>query len=62
MLDTVNRTWNDERIRELRMLWLKGFTCDEISRKMKLSKNQIIGKVHRLKLPQRKNGSHGKLY
>lgn len=37
----------------LRQLWAEGHPTAEIARRMGLSKNQIIGRAHRLKLPAR---------
>lgn len=37
----------------LRQDWADGYSASEIGDRMGLSKDQVIGKVHRLKLPQR---------
>jgi len=37
----------------LKKLWLKGATTAEIAKKLGLSKNSVIGKVHRLNLETR---------
>lgn len=37
----------------LRQLWAEGHSGSEIGRRMRISKNQVIGKVHRLRLPKR---------
>ena len=37
----------------LRQDWADGYSASEIGDRMGLNKNQVIGKVHRLKLPQR---------
>lgn len=45
--------WTDEKIKNLKKLWLKGATTAEIAKKLGLSKNSVIGKVHRLNLETR---------
>ncbi len=45
--------WTDEKIKNLKKLWQKGATTAEIAKKLGLSKNSIIGKVHRLNLETR---------
>lgn len=45
--------WTEEKVKNLKKLWLKGATTAEIAKKLGLSKNSIIGKVHRLNLETR---------
>jgi len=45
--------WDDQQIAQLRKLWADGLTTSQIGAVMRLSKNAIIGKVHRLGLPSR---------
>lgn len=45
--------WNDNQIGQLRVLWDQGISTAEIGRMMGVSKNAIVGKVHRLDLPAR---------
>lgn len=45
--------WNDETIGRLRVLWDEGHSTAEIGRRMGVSKNAIVGKVHRLTLEAR---------
>src|SRR5689334_18600069 len=45
--------WNDDNVRRLRTLWAEGLSTAEIGRRMGVSKNAIVGKVHRLDLPAR---------
>lgn len=45
--------WTDDKIKNLKKMWLKGATTAEIAKKLGLSKNSIIGKVHRLNLETR---------
>jgi len=45
--------WTEEAIACLRVLWEEGHATAEIGRRMKISKNAVVGKVHRLGLPPR---------
>ena len=45
--------WTDEKVNSLKKLWAKGTSTAEIARRLGLSKNSIIGKVHRLNLDMR---------
>ncbi|MBP5344070.1 MAG: global cell cycle regulator GcrA-like protein [Alphaproteobacteria bacterium] len=45
--------WTDEKVNNLKKLWAKGTSTAEIARRLGLSKNSIIGKVHRLNLDTR---------
>ena len=45
--------WTEEKIKNLKKLWTKGATTAEIAKKLGLSKNSVIGKVHRLNLGAR---------
>jgi GcrA cell cycle regulator len=46
-------TWTVERIDELSKLWDEGVTTAEIGRRIGVTKNAVIGKVHRLGLVPR---------
>ncbi|MBK1666882.1 hypothetical protein CKO28_02345 [Rhodovibrio sodomensis] len=46
-------SWTDERIQELTRLWQAGHSASEIGKRLGVSKNSIVGKAHRLKLPSR---------
>lgn len=50
--------WTPETTEQLRRLWAEGLSCSEIAMEMGqgLTRNAVIGKVHRLKLPARKMG------
>ena len=56
--------WTDEMVEELKRLWAEGVTTGEIGRRLNISKNSIVGKVHRLGLSGRpspikkKSGRH----
>ena len=46
-------TWTPERIAELTRLWEEGVTTAEIGRRIGVTKNAVIGKVHRIGLVPR---------
>lgn len=45
--------WTDEMVEELRKMWKEGLTTGEIGKRLNVSKNSIVGKVHRLGLSGR---------
>jgi len=45
--------WTDDTIARLRVLWDEGHATAEIGRRMGISKNAVVGKAHRLRLPAR---------
>ena len=45
--------WTDDKIKKLKKMWLLGKTTAEIAKSLGMSKNSIIGKVHRLNLTAR---------
>jgi len=45
--------WTNEMIDSLKEMWKKGLTTNEIAKELGVSKNSIIGKVHRLNLTAR---------
>ena len=45
--------WSDEQVERLRKMWLEGLTANEIAKKLGVTKNAIVGKVHRLCLQAR---------
>jgi len=49
----VEGTWTPERIARLTQLWEEGITTAEIGRRIGVTKNAVIGKVHRLGLVPR---------
>lgn len=46
-------TWTDERIEQLKKLWDQGLSASVIGKQLGVSKNAVVGKAHRLKLPAR---------
>ena len=49
----IHMAWTDEMVEELKKLWAEGVTTGEIGRRLNISKNSIVGKVHRLGLSGR---------
>ena len=47
--------WTDDKIDKLQRLWGKGLTASQIAKKIGsgITRNAVIGKAHRLKLPSR---------
>ncbi|RUW32744.1 GcrA cell cycle regulator, partial [Mesorhizobium sp. M1A.F.Ca.IN.020.06.1.1] len=46
--------WTDERVELLRKLWSEGLSASQIAAQLGgVSRNAVIGKVHRLKLSGR---------
>jgi GcrA cell cycle regulator len=48
-----NRDWNESDVATLRAEWATGASTAEIGRRMGISKNAVIGKARRLRLPAR---------
>lgn len=46
----IEPTWTAERIDQLKLLWEEGVTTAEIGRRIGVSKNAVVGKVHRIGL------------
>lgn len=45
--------WSDEVIERLRAFWAEGHSTAEIGRRLGVTKNAVVGKVHRLSLTPR---------
>ena len=45
--------WTEEMVDDLRRMWTEGKTANEIAKILNVSKNSIVGKVHRLCLTAR---------
>ena len=52
-MDLATWTWTTESIEQLTLLWDEGVTTAEIGRRIGITKNAVIGKVHRLGLVPR---------
>jgi GcrA cell cycle regulator len=46
-------TWSDKRTDLLKQLWAEGFSGSVIADRLHVTRNAVIGKVHRLGLPHR---------
>jgi GcrA cell cycle regulator len=50
----LSMNWNDERVELLKKLWSEGLSASQIASQLGgVSRNAVIGKVHRLKLSSR---------
>jgi len=47
--------WTPDRIKILMALWAEGISTLEIGRRLGVTKNSVVGKVHRLGLPKRQS-------
>src|SRR5262245_28765088 len=49
--------WSEEKVEELKALWAGGFSATEIARRLAIdvTRSGVLGKVMRLKLPQRRS-------
>ncbi len=59
-MSTSGSGWSDERVEKLKSLWAEGLSASQIAAELGgVSRNAVIGKVHRLKLSGRsaKSGS-----
>lgn len=45
--------WTDQMVEDLKKMWKEGLTTGEIGKRLNVSKNSIVGKVHRLGLSGR---------
>lgn len=53
-------SWTDARTDRLKVLWKEGWSAEEIARDLGgVTRNAVIGKVHRMKLPKRLNPKLG---
>ena len=52
--------WTDERVEKLKKLWSEGLSASQIAAQLGgVSRNAVIGKVHRLALPGRAKAGGG---
>jgi GcrA cell cycle regulator len=42
--------WTDDKINELKRLWVRGLSATQVGKEMSITRNAVIGKVHRLGL------------
>jgi GcrA cell cycle regulator len=51
--------WTDERTADLKRMWAQGLSATQIAYRLGLdSRSAVLGKVHRLKLAERRTGHH----
>lgn len=54
--------WTDQRVIDLKKLWLDGFSASQIARKLGgVTRNAVVGKVHRLGLADRDRAAKPRL-
>lgn len=51
----MSEEWTSERVNALRALWKEGLPTSEIGRRLGVTKNAVVGKVHRLGLAKRQS-------
>ncbi len=50
----MSMTWTEERVEKLKTLWMQGYSGSKIAEMLDIpSRNAVMGKIHRLKLPKR---------
>ena len=52
----MNQTWTDENIAMLQRLWKEGQSATEIGKRLGVSRNAVLGKLHRLALQESTDG------
>jgi GcrA cell cycle regulator len=58
---STNATWNPERVAQLRAFIGAGMTCSQIAAEIGVTRNAVIGKIHRLGLgPGRPTAAQGR--
>lgn len=45
--------WTEQMVNQLKDMWMDGLTTNEIAKNLGMSKNSVVGKVHRLNLSAR---------
>ena len=50
--------WTEQMVEDLKKMWHEGLTTGEIGKRLGVSKNSIVGKVHRLPNRQKKKKRH----
>lgn len=45
--------WTESQIDQLKADWAEGYSCSQIGERLGVTRNAVIGKAHRLKLPSR---------
>ncbi|MDA1311423.1 MAG: global cell cycle regulator GcrA-like protein [Proteobacteria bacterium] len=55
MAEAVVSVWTEERLGNLTRLWAEGLSITQIGLAIGLSRNAVVGKVHRMGLPKRQS-------
>ncbi len=55
MGDNSQSVWTDDRLEQLKALWGEGLSITQIGLKLGVSRNAVVGKVHRMGLPKRQS-------
>ena len=53
MAQAAGSVWTDDRLEHLKSLWSKGLSITQIGQEIGVSRNAVVGKVHRMGLPKR---------
>ena len=55
MPDRAASVWNDERLEKLKKFWEQGLSITQIGIRLGVTRNAVVGKVHRMGLPKRQS-------
>jgi GcrA cell cycle regulator len=55
MSNPQQSVWTDDRLEQLKQLWGEGLSITQIGQRMGMSRNAVVGKVHRMGLPKRQS-------
>jgi len=55
MAEATPSVWNEERLADLKRLWAEGLSITQIGLEIGVSRNAVVGKVHRMGLPKRQS-------
>lgn len=55
MSDILPSVWTEERLADLTRLWSEGLSITQIGLAIGVSRNAVVGKVHRMGLPKRQS-------
>jgi GcrA cell cycle regulator len=55
MGEAAPSVWNEERLGNLKRLWAEGLSITQIGLEIGVSRNAVVGKVHRMGLPKRQS-------
>lgn len=55
MVDEVGSVWTEDRLQALKRLWGEGLSITQIGLAIGVTRNAVVGKVHRMGLPKRQS-------